>query len=153
MQVNPFVLFLDIDGVLNTKQDFSRDASIRKYNIHIINSDLLKNLHTYVQEFNPMVVVSSMWRHDMSRKDIEKVLNIEIADTTQIGEELPSRSDEITEWMLRTNTKKAVIFDDDLSVVEVVPGQSRLVVLTDSNHGLNAERLEYARQKTKKWLT
>ena len=123
------VIFLDVDGVLNSSQDgFNIKLETRK---HLV---LLKQL---VDETGAEIVLSSSWRiYDKTRVFIKKKLEeYEIAligVTPDTGE---SKGKEIKKWLDETpySIESFVILDDDSDMEEFTHAK---LVKTDSNIGL-----------------
>lgn len=110
-------IFLDIDGVLNTKEDWEK----RLYSLNIrcvdVFCDLLKNMD------NPKIVISSTWRNGLARdgstathiEELLKALNrvgITSVDKTSVS---PNgvRSEEIDYYLRRHDEDEYLILDDD----------------------------------------
>ena len=156
------ILFLDIDGVLNTGQynkymiennlnDFDENGSI-------FDPNAVDNLRLIIDCTNADVIISSTWRYDgldkmqklwKDRNMPGKIVGItphliitsfEEVDSKEIWQKLPigSRGIEIDEW-LRLNTNEMlepytyVIVDDE---DDFLLHQASHVVLTNSNFGL-----------------
>ena len=123
------VIFLDVDGVLNSSQDgFNIKLETRK---HLV---LLKQL---VDETGAEIVLSSSWRiYDKTRVFIKKKLEeygiALIGFTPDTGE---SKGKEIKKWLDETpySIESFVILDDDADMGEYSGSK---LVLTDINVGL-----------------
>ena len=124
------VIFLDVDGVLNSSQDgFNIKLETRK---HLV---LLKQL---VDETGAEIVLSSSWRiYDKTRVFIKKKLEeygiALIGFTPDTGE---SKGKEIKKWLDETpySIESFVILDDDSDMDEYTHAK---LVKTDSNIGLH----------------
>ena len=64
---NDFYIFLDIDGVLNNKADWSRPYTFNKYNLNtfdnllkVLNKQLGRNIH---------IILISSWKNSISKKN------------------------------------------------------------------------------------
>jgi len=129
------VIFLDIDGVLNSINDkFSQTLETQSH------LDLLGEL---VKKTNAKIVLSSSWRGIPSlRKLVEnkmKLINTEVIGATR---SLPgTRGSEIKDWMKDKDIESFVIIDDDKDMDELTETN---LVLTDSNKGLQKEDIEKA---------
>lgn len=114
------VIFLDIDGVLNSDAyDKERDA--KDGNIDVSRLPLLKRL---IDETGAKAVLSSSWREHWERDeglmsdtgleltDTFRQAGIEIFDKTSV---MSSRSEEISHWLsLHPETEGFIIFDDNI---------------------------------------
>ena len=124
------VIFLDIDGVLNTSQTFIdinneyKKTGIRRVEIDLSRVELLSNI---VQETNSVIVLSSSWRvfgkminntftplNDKMKSLIEifKKYNLLIHDITPYDKNR-IRQNEILSWLENKNVDSFVILDDD----------------------------------------
>jgi len=132
--MHPKILFLDIDGVLNSEQ-----SAIYHHERHMANGGFHKwavdgacpiaasNLRSLIKEFPDLrIVVSSTWRYGQTVKQLRETLwtyaklpRYTIIDKTPSFKEGP-RGDEIAAWLKENPTKKFVILDDDsdMSVVQ-----------------------------------
>ena len=129
------IIFLDIDGVLNSANDkFSQKLETKKH---------LNLLEKLVKKTNAKIVLSSSWRGIPSlRKIVEnkmQEIDAEIIDATR---SLPgTRGSEIKDWMKDKDIESFVILDDDSDMDEMTETN---LVLTDSNKGLQKEDIEKA---------
>ena len=126
------IIFLDIDGVLNSEEWFnSKEYTSNKY-IEIngiscnneINEKFVKNLKDIVEHTGAEIVLCSTWRHISSHHSpivyLNHMLNkygLSILDKT--GKTKPSfRPKEIKEWLDNHNVESFVILDDDYNYDE-----------------------------------
>lgn len=132
-------VFLDVDGVLNTEEDWKR----RKYSL---NNDcvtafcrLLSCLH------EPKVILSSTWRNGIARDgttavhidDLLKALEpagIMLLDKTGIAPD-GSRTKEIDFYLRRHPEERYIILDDDPTLFDQQKNTPHLY-LTSSKTGL-----------------
>lgn len=111
------VIFTDIDGVLNNSyKNRWIDNSIDIYN-------------RLCEEFDLKPVISSTWRTNHSKKDLQHILNYygvttPIYDYTPILPDQP-RGVEIETWLLENNPNKWVVIDDQ--VTDILPFVSNVV--------------------------
>jgi len=132
------VLFLDVDGVLNTCGKSSQG----------LESDKVILLERIVREANPLIVVSSTWRTIPRYMDRLHLLFHKIGarfggvtpycdDKTEGGIYLAkSRGEEIQEWLSENGEpKNIVILDDDAAMGDLLPH----LIHTDSYTGLTPE--------------
>lgn len=115
------VLFLDVDGVLN---------SLNSGGLYTLKKPCLKRLENIVKDTGCKIVLSSTWRKDAyALKRLKRVLayrNIYIHDITPDFADVPHliRGDEIEEWLVRHLTRaewhelKYAIVDDDSDMLD-----------------------------------
>jgi hypothetical protein len=77
------IIFLDIDGVLNSENWFRRRfKEVDKYTIsadypyYEFDPLLVKNLNKIIQETDAKVVVSSTWRIGRTKEELQEILNM-----------------------------------------------------------------------------
>lgn len=132
------VLFLDIDGVLNTTRSF---IYVKQSNLPIDTLDPVAcSLLKYIQEETDCkIVISSTWRILSSLEEISKAVGIKVTDKTP---EINSRhrGTEIDLWMQQNYyPPKYVILDDDSDMLE---SQMSNFVKTEFNEGLLWKHVE-----------
>ena len=110
------VIFLDIDGVLNSDEYFDK---IKKMQIHGIESEIdidkVKLLKMAVDETGAKVVITSSWRHTKKAKELKELLSSYAiyVDSTPFIEN--KRGLEIKQWLLENqNVENFVILDDEI---------------------------------------
>lgn len=130
------ILFLDVDGVLNSHKTGGRYA---------LKRPCLKRLEKIVKDTGCEIVLSSTWRKDeYALKRLRRVLkyrDITINDVTPdfAGVNKLVRGDEINEWMVLNwtreewHTAKYAILDDDSDMLE---HQLPHFFQTDGDYGL-----------------
>lgn len=126
------VVFLDVDGVLNSKQDGN---SIR------VRTDLhLRLLREIVKVTGAKIVLSSSWRCGpvTAIKNLKNRLaeyGLEIMDSTPVLSGSSCRGDEICQWLYNNgqSVERFVILDDDADMAEFADTN---LVQTDSEVGL-----------------
>jgi len=138
------VLFLDIDGVLNSKQSaryYKRQGKRPYKNLCPIASSNLQFLMELIPDIK--IVISSTWRISSSLGELRKLLNcVGIPKESVIGV-TPKGSDrgierghEIQGWLdLHTDVKNFVILDDDSDMLHL----SDHLIQTETSHGLMYE--------------
>ena len=143
------VIFLDIDGVLNSAE-YDRQRTEKDGNIDTTRLPLLKDL---ADETKAVIVLSSSWRKLWERdvcqfeegKEINRIFNLyglEIYDKTPV---LGSRKTEIGAWLENNpKTKSFVILDDMLFGWEEL---SPFLVRTDGMVGRGLERRHIEKAK------
>ena len=106
------IIFLDIDGVLNSFQTQPKEEIENMFGIHKV---LVERLNDVVRKTDAKVVLSSTWRHDKNwRKTMkESGLDFKFLDKTpDLRGEI--RGNEIQKWLDKhQNVEKFCIIDDD----------------------------------------
>ena len=147
---NPKYLFLDIDGVMNSFNDYkmSNEEFMKKLNkisFHL-NPEKIKILNEIYLEYKPTIILSSYWRKRFSLKKINKIFKKsgfigKISDkTTKKGEEHNDRWNQIQKYISQKNVKNYIILDDEHITrnQKVVPN----FIKTDSYVGLKIKHLK-----------
>lgn len=130
------IIFLDVDGVLNSVQDrFSTKLETRK---HIL---FLRHI---VNKTDAEIVLSSSWRICGLLPKLCRILreyNLRISDITPYILDRASRGREIRAWLDdHTGVESFVILDDeDFDIVNMFPDN---IVKTNSEVGLQKEDAE-----------
>lgn len=123
------VLFLDIDGVLNSQEFFERaraDALSRRPIWHMLDPEKVTMLNEILAATGAKVVVSSSWRIPFTMDDIYAALTHRGFRGTIIGK-TPSggrtRGDEIQAWLDFQATKpvRFAILDDSADMAHLAP--------------------------------
>lgn len=146
------IIFLDVDGVLNSIDDFL----IRKEKGDITNVAVedrpLKLLKEIVDETNAKIVVSSSWRIGCKRSGKESIFggnlytklvnrlkdyNMEVYDITPCLNGDVCRGDEIREWLTNNQVDNFIILDDDTDLCEFL--HTKHFIKTTYQHGLTEE--------------
>lgn len=133
-------IFLDVDGVLNRKSDWTRPFSL--------NPECIKNfieLLNYIEVPDVKIVFSSSWRNSIARdgskaahvEDLMKMLEAAGINTIDRTANAPdgSRSKEIDYYLRRHESDFYIILDDDPGLFDEGTHTKRLYV-TDSSKGL-----------------
>ena len=144
------ILFLDVDGVLNTIDSKGRlickNGDLYELNI---NNNRIKLLKKIIDDTNCKIVLTSTWRTKyIACNKLEKKLkykNIEIFDYTPILGEKSMRGEEIKSWLYQYKQKMnihlikyAILDDDDMFLDE----QLNFFIKTDPFIGLTNENVE-----------
>lgn len=133
------VLFLDIDGVLNSRRTHH---ALGQYPMDLGNltkmSDpvALRMLQRLCDSAGVSVVLSSAWRKSYPFKDVGEALGLPIIDATCDGwtKGLTLRGEEIQEWLDRhPDVEHWAIVDDDN---DMLPSQKSRFVRTSEREGL-----------------
>ena len=170
------IIFLDIDGVLNTSQTFkNRYYEYKRSGNYSLEIDdfRVELLEKVVKETHAKIVLSSTWRKGFAKKNdvivstFEKTKqlvnvfskhNLEIYDVTPYDENL-CRQKEILQYLKsRKDIESFVIFDDEASDLSVFVDKELILVhndCTDFNeerNGLLKEHVLIAIEKLNKDL-
>lgn len=151
------VIFLDIDGVLNSWDDYNNRCKNLKKEERPTFGDIeersLMLLKELIEATNAKVVLSSSWRKSIFlTSEVYKALStmgIELYDITPI---LPSgnRADEIKDWLKDKEIESFVILDDD-SFEFKGNELCKHLVKTTMNSGLQKEHVEKAIRILNQW--
>lgn len=126
------IIFLDIDGVLNTgrNQDFQASIEGKSTFEHQFNFDdgCMKNLKELVDEFDAYIVISSSWRIEKDETYGTEILrNLKDYDLdNRIIDRTPSfstiRGEEIKQWLINNKEKvdNFLILDDEDDMIDLV---------------------------------
>ena len=116
-------LFLDIDGVLNSFDDYKMTGKefLEKLNdiSFILSEKQIKLLNRIIKEYNPKIVLSSYWRTRYKLEEINKMfkdngfLGQIIGMTDENGEEHKERWSQIKRYINKHKIKNFIILDDD----------------------------------------
>jgi hypothetical protein len=139
------VIFLDIDGVLNSYDSFGRFGSW-----YILCPDCVSRLNALVKATNAKVVISSAWRRVRSLPVLRKILTesglsnsekVVIGMTPVIYPQPDGRGKEIDGWLNSNEGVDNFVIIDDSTDME--PHLDRLVK-TNIEIGLTLANAEYA---------
>jgi HAD domain in Swiss Army Knife RNA repair proteins len=145
------VIFLDIDGVINTGKVREKLQFLDSYmgtffdpNDIIFDSEAVSYLKNIVDESKAKIVISSSRKLQgmdyLKNLWIENNLPGEIIDLTKDLKHL-KRSDEISEWLSRNGVESYVIFDD---VFDMDIEHSLNFIKCKSYYGITKEQSEKA---------
>ncbi len=140
------VIFLDIDGVLNTSEDISEGVHLNPKFVKRVN-----RLIEFGRKSGPVTVcISSSWRVIYSLDDIVKMLRatgmraiVNWSETPIINSNDRRRGDEIEQW-LESNKGRLqgyVILDDDSDFLDY---QKSFHIKTEWTEGFTEAKLEEA---------
>lgn len=134
------VLFLDIDGVLNSTRTFVwiNQNNLPTDTLDPVSLALLK----FIKETTfCKIVVSSSWRVIYTKEEIEKAIGVEVDDLTPIlNTKGRIRGNEIDLWMENNYyPSKYAIMDDDS---DFLPNQKDHLVKTKFDEGLGWEHAQ-----------
>lgn len=150
------VIFLDVDGVLNSEDDLKIYREQNGITGCIMYAEVedrpLKLLKEIIEKTSAKIVVSSSWRIGCERSGRESVFGkglyeklekrlkdyeMEIYDITPSLGTGTKRGDEIREWMSKNETENFIILDDDSDMCEYVDTEH--FIHTTYKHGLTEE--------------
>lgn len=160
------IVFLDIDGVLNSYQSSTfwhnkRDqqkwenelyddwkGSLKEYLALEFDPIAISNLEELMRRVpEAKIVISSTWRYGETVESLKKIFHCfplisnAIIDKTPTGGKI--RGDEINAWILSNQVDKYVILDDDS---DMRPEQMVNFVNTDSRNGFVYTDMEKAQE-------
>lgn len=131
------VIFLDIDGVLNTSDYicaiYSRNSAIKKNNLNfplieerdkygmVFDPRAVANLEFICFNTNAKVVISSTWRLSglsvMQNMFKDRNINVDVIDVTPCHNDR-NRGEEIKSWLDNNIVSSYVILDDDTDMLK-----------------------------------
>lgn len=131
------IIFLDIDGVLVTRESRQRFNSAR-----VFSPECVMVLKSIVEKTGAKIVISSTWRfHGNWEESIRERFAVAgwpdppIVDKTPILVDFPGfRGDEISAWLLAPPEVECFIIIDDVN--DFAPDQLPRFVQTDAGEGL-----------------
>lgn len=110
------VIFLDIDGVLNSTATPKPNKDSR-----VIDQTLLARLKKLLQDTGSTVVLSSTWRHERDGLARAKQLGIPFMDVLPDMRPHP-RSEEIVAWLeAHPEVQRFAVIDDDDDCLDSLP--------------------------------
>jgi hypothetical protein len=139
------ILFLDIDGVLNTWYSMTRGYCPDRH-LHYFQKSCVKELNRITKATGANIVVSSTWRKHRDWLGVIQHMHQEGVEGTIIGKTGVSddgyRGNEIMEWVGRktSHCDSFVILDDDS---DMLPYMDRLVQ-TSMDGGLRRHHADQA---------
>lgn len=144
------VLFLDIDGVLNSSKFFESQDRNSKHGIVLVSSQIDVNaidlLNKLIEKTNANIVISSTWRLGHTIYNMQNTFRahgFKYPDNI-IGctPDLPgkTRGAEIVRWLSKVPVDSFVVFDDD----EDMKGIEDHFIKTDFENGLQEEHITRA---------
>lgn len=147
------IIFLDVDGVLNSEDDLMIYREKNNINHCILYEEVedrpLKLLKEIVDKTSAKIVVSSSWRIGCIRSGRESVFGsglytklesrlkdwgMSIYDITPSLSSGTKRGDEIREWLSKNPTDNFIILDDDSDMCEFL--NTEHFIKTTYKHGL-----------------
>ena len=144
------VIFLDFDGVLNSREWMEKRAAQGEIfsMVEEVDASAVANLNEIIAQTGAKVVISSSWRLAFDMAHIEGVLRkagfkgMIISKTPRRTTYPARRGNEIKQWLEeRDNIESYVIVDDDGDMLEE---QKSNFVQTSFLYGLKKEHVERA---------
>lgn len=147
------VIFLDIDGVHNTRESMYMDRIFPTPKLEGVEDRIPDHLSCYtvrllndiIKETGAKVVISSTWRLGFSPQEMQIILEYYgfkgevIANTPNLWE--GKRGDEIRLWINESDDVESfVIIDDDSDMCELIGH----LVKTDGNYGIQYKDMKKA---------
>jgi len=130
------ILFLDIDGVVNSKESFKKGGMIREpySELDPYMAFMVGKIQLYT---DCKVVLSSSWRHSFEAVQVLEKRICKMFDKTPVIDGPHLRGDEIQEWLRNHPDVKryAILDDDDDMLLEQLPNFFK----TTWEHGLTEE--------------
>lgn len=144
------VLFLDIDGVLNSFDNMYALGAVSYHNGpndrdkygHTFDERCVRWLRVLIKETNAKIVISSAWRiaglEVMKKMWEDRNLPGEVIDITPESYDIndDSRGREIQMWLDKNEVESYCILDDD---PDMLPEQMKYFVQTNSMIGIHKE--------------
>lgn len=148
------VLFLDFDGVLNSREWMLNRGAFDEIGPRL-DTEAVERLNGVLDETGAVVVVSSSWRNDASVDDLRGVLESngfdgEVIDKTRNLDSGERRGDVIREWVDEHPDISGYAVVDDIPEAVVGPIPAGNVVETSYDTGLTDETAEELRE-TLEW--
>lgn len=144
------IIFLDVDGVLNSAE-YYRKVARKKKDWDRFNPRAVKIIKRLVEEFNSKIVISSTWRYGLVKELKNELTKSELIKhlhkdwkTPVIHPSHNNRGNEIKAWLnIHPEVNKYVIIDDDENILEE---QKENFIKTDINEGMTEEHYYKARE-------
>jgi hypothetical protein len=140
-------LFLDIDGVMNSFDDYNMTGEefLKKINdiSFVISKKQINLLNEIVEKYNPKIVLSSYWRKRYPIQKINKIFKKNgfkgavIAKTDEKGEEHKDRWNQIKRFIDKNSVESYIILDDDS-----LGNEAKNHIKTDSYIGIEKEHID-----------
>lgn len=133
-------IFLDIDGVLNTYNDFSKKP-------YTLNKECVDNFLQFIHKVNePKIILTSSWRKGFEKDynecspQIQKLIDkgINIFDKTAISPN-KDRAAEINYYLRRHEKDDYIVIDDDINEYK---SQINNLYLTDYKKGFSKKDIK-----------
>lgn len=132
------VIFLDIDGVLNTSRNTANEVRVEENSMDKISREKIALLNTLIEDTGAKVVISSTWRKLYTQIELEEIFKNfgfvgEIIGMTPCSSH-GFRGLEIRQWHYgRKDIENYIILDDDS---DMLLWQASHFFNTDHEYGL-----------------
>ena len=167
------VIFLDIDGVLNSEKlvDKLYNSGIKEWSeddvYNFIDEEIINKLVDFCNEYKVKIVITSSWRHfyfddtikyfqEKRNKKLHPLIPYIIGQTPRLykekengGSEQLCRGDEIQYYIETYHIENYVILDDDSDMLD---SQLEHFVQTDYKYGLLDKHFEQMKNILKLYL-
>ena len=154
---NKIYLFLDFDGVINVFYQpgtpaYEKKLQESKDTFDFADRDCVHRLDQLCQDYPVQVIISSSWRFGKLKNCVDYLKHAglkntkAVTDTTQT-KGFQSREADIEQYLLSHPDYTGFVIFDDM----YMPHLKDYLVQTDSFHGWDAERDQYARNIMKKF--
>lgn len=135
------IIFLDIDGVLNSEESMIRNRSVALVPMAVAR------LRDVVERTGAHIVVTSSWRHGNDwRERIRDAFEAAGWPTPPLLDRTPKlsggRGEEIAAWLREHPAKDYFIIDDD---VDFLPDQTKNLIRCDTAQGFQDEQADAIR--------
>lgn len=146
------IIFLDIDGVLNSDEFFKKRGQNEKVNklphpLDEFDPDCVERLNKIVEETKAKIVISSDWRFTLGIENIFKEIGFKYKIYGKTPYRFGLRHEEIHEWLDNHKVDNYVILDD--ISFQNFKNEGEKFIQTDSQYGLTEE----IKQKIINYLT
>ena len=140
------VLFLDIDGVLNTYGSSGSSVSWEH-----CKKDLMHNLERIIEETGAKIVISSSWREEGIEllkengfKHVDSIIGV-VPLFDKDHKYIETRGEKILEWLKENEVEAYVVVDDEVFDIcgdkcKAIPKEN--VVATNPTEGLTKEKAD-----------
>ena len=131
------VIFLDIDGVLNSNDYFDRRNQGLINDEYDIDQNLIAKINELINKTGAEIVVSSCWRNVGKEKVNQKLRESGLCkDIIGITPKLYTRGEEIEAYLSQhADIKQYVVIDDDVCYIQTHISDSK-IANTDWRYGL-----------------
>ncbi len=143
------VVFLDFDGVLNSRALVERAPAPLAIGLDLLDADAVASVERFCVAENAEIVVTSTWRLTFDRAALEHLLRAKGLTTARVRDVTPmiphkrGRGQEIQSWLdaqSSAHLEGIVILDDDPDMLHLMPW----LVQTSFETGLTAAHLDDA---------
>ena len=137
------VLFLDIDGVINSERS---SLALGGYPHNFTEGDMAKFDHVAVALVRQLcrmtkcsIVLSSTWRMYFPPQEVSKALDLPVIDQTPDHGGYDNRASEVAAWLAEHPEVTAYAIVDDVPVFDMLPMLQERFVQTDPRVGMDLD--------------